>query len=210
MSGVLFEPTRFPPLRLFLLLLREIRCDLTSLIFCFFVFFFFFLFLPRLLFFVLLPLRALLPPPLPLEVCSATDGDSYFGVFLSMEACAISANCSVGLMTFSGMLLVLTGFPPNVLRLSSTSFDLFSHGDDFPAVCLKWSTQGCELIAAADLNGVSIVKWMYTLTPVGCHSRWVLVTTPPLYHKFLQSPRRDCSLLEVPVLLLGNAQNYSF
>ena len=79
MSGPPFDRERLPPLLLFRLLPRETFFDLTVPLFVLF-FFAFLLFLPlRLLLLDLLP-------PLPFEVCAATDGDLYFGVFLSMEA----------------------------------------------------------------------------------------------------------------------------
>ena len=78
------------------------------------------------------------------------------GVFLSIEAWAISANCSVGLTTFNGRLLVLTAALFRPPRLSNTIFDLVDHGDDLPTELLKWSTHGWLLMAVADLYALSI------------------------------------------------------
>ena len=87
MSGPPFDRERLPPLLLFRLLPRETFFDLTVPLFVLFFFAFLLLFLPlRLLLLDLLPPRVLPLAPLPFEVCAATDGDLYFGVFLSMEA----------------------------------------------------------------------------------------------------------------------------
>ena len=115
-------------------------------------------FLLSFLFFLpLLLLRALVPPT-SLPVWDATDGALYVGVLLLMDACAISANCSVGLTTFRGRLFVFAALPPKALRLSSTIFDFVLHGADLPTECLKCSTQGCVLMAMADLYKLSIVR----------------------------------------------------
>ena len=109
-------------------------------------------------FFLFLLLLGALAPPASLPVCVATDGALYVGVFLLMDACAISANCSVGLTTFRGRLFVFAALPPKALRLSSTIFDFVLHGADLPTECLKCSTQGCVLMAMADLYKLSIVR----------------------------------------------------